>query len=55
MRDWRRINDNLVKRGGLFADLSFLDKWQEELAEMNRAKKTRGPKYAYASMLFYLG
>ena len=38
MRDWKRINDNLVKRGSIFVDFSFLDKWNEELKVTNKVK-----------------
>ena len=38
MRDWKRVNNNLVKRGSIFVDLSFLDRWGGELKDTNKAK-----------------
>lgn len=54
MRDWGRVNDNLVKRGSLFVDL-FLDKWDEQLRLTNKTKAgMRGPKFEYPNVLFNL-
>ena len=44
MRDWKRINENLVKRGSIFVDFSFLVK-------IGR----KGRKFKYPNSLFYLG
>ena len=37
-RDWRRVNEGLVKRGEILLDLRILDRWDSELAEMNARK-----------------
>lgn len=55
MRDWRKVNENLVKRGSIFVDFSFLDRWDEELALTNKQKASvKGPKFKYPNALFYL-
>ncbi len=36
MFDWREYNEHLVRRGEILMDFSFLERWEEELAEMNR-------------------
>ena len=55
MRDWKRINENLVKRGSIFVDFSFLDKWDEEVKATNKVKTGRkGRKFKYPNSLFYL-
>ncbi len=55
MRDWRKVNDNLVKRGFILLDFSFLDRWDEELALTNKPKASvKGPKFKYPNALFYL-
>ena len=37
-RDWPKYNAGLVKRGEFLLELSFVKKWDKELAEMNRGK-----------------
>src|SRR3972149_10769616 len=44
-RDWRRVNEGLVKRGEILLDLRILDRWDSELAEMNARKE--GGRYVY--------
>jgi hypothetical protein len=55
-RDWRHINDGLVKRGEILLDLRILDRWDSELAEMNAGKE--GGRYVYpdifAKLLGYM-
>ena len=54
MFDWREYNERLVRRGEILMDFSFLERWEEELAEMNRGK--RGRKFTYTDSLFvFLG
>lgn len=38
-RDWKKYTEQLVKRGEFLLDLNFVEKWQEELAIMNRGKE----------------
>jgi len=51
-RDWKRINEGLVRRGELLLDLSFLDGWEEELEGMNAGKE--GRRYRYPGVLIQL-
>jgi len=48
-RDWRRVNDGLVRRGELLLDLDFVKGWGEELDSMNSGKE--GAKYRYPGQL----
>lgn len=48
-RDWKKYNDQLVKRGELLIDLDFVEKWEEELEEMNWGK--RGKPFDYPESL----
>lgn len=38
-RDWKKYNQELVKRGELLFDLGFLEGWKRELKRMNRGKE----------------
>jgi hypothetical protein len=38
-RDWKRINEALVKRGELLLDLDFAKGWEDELEVMNKGKE----------------
>lgn len=38
-RDWRRINEGLVRRGEILLDLRILDRWDSELERMNKGKE----------------
>lgn len=38
-RDWKTYSRQLVKRGEFLLDLNFVERWQEELAKMNRGKE----------------
>ena len=51
-RDWRRINEGLVKRGEILLDLRILDRWDSELAEMNARKE--GGRYVYPEIFVRL-
>src|SRR3989344_1596536 len=52
MRDWRKYNEQLVKRGEFFIDLSFVEHWQQELATMNLGKC--GAPYIFPNSLIEL-
>ena len=47
-RDWRRVNEGLVKRGEILLDLRILDRWDSELEGMNSGKEGGG----ISSLLF---
>ena len=55
-RDWKHINDGLVRRGEILLDLRVLDRWDSELEEMNAGKE--GGRYVYpdifAKLLGYM-
>jgi len=38
-RDWKRINETLVRRGELLLDLDFVKGWEDELQGMNKGKE----------------
>lgn len=38
---WKEIDERLIRRGELVLDLDFLEKYKEELEEMNRGKEGR--------------
>lgn len=48
-RDWRRVNEALVRRGEILLDLGFLDGWDLELEGMNKGKE--GGRYRYPQLL----
>jgi len=48
-RDWKKYNDQLVKRGELLIDLDFVENWDKELEGMNRGK--RGKPFDYPESL----
>jgi len=48
-RDWKRINEALVRRGGLLLDLDFVKGWESELEAMNRGKE--GARFRYPDSL----
>jgi IS5 family transposase len=51
-RDWRRINEGLVKRGEILLDLRILDRWKVELERMNKGKE--GGQYVYPEIFIKL-
>src|SRR3989304_6699676 len=51
-RDWRRVNEGLVKRGEILLDLRILDRWDSELEEMNARKE--GGRYVYPEIFVRL-
>ena len=44
-RDWKRINEALVRRGELLLDLDFVKGWESELEAMNKGKE--GARFRY--------
>ncbi|MBN1941195.1 MAG: IS5 family transposase [Candidatus Diapherotrites archaeon] len=44
-RDWKSVNNRLVKQGTLLVSLSFLDSWQEQVKQLNDGKVGRPYKY----------
>ena len=52
MRDWKRINEALVRRGELLLDLGFLKGWGSELQEMNQSKE--GARFRYPDSFIQL-
>jgi hypothetical protein len=51
-RDWRRVNEGLVRRGEILLDLGILDAWDSELERMNKGKE--GGRYAYPEIFIRL-
>jgi IS5 family transposase len=51
-RDWRRVNEGLVKRGEILLDLRILDRWDSELERMNARKE--GGRYVYPEIFVKL-
>ena len=51
-RDWRRVNEGLVKRGEILLDPRILDRWDSELEGMNSGKE--GGRYVYPEVFVRL-
>ena len=51
-RDWRKINEGLVKQGEILLDLRILDRWKVELERMNAGKE--GGRYVYPEIFIRL-
>jgi len=51
-RDWRCVNEGLVRRGEILLDLRILDAWDSELERMNKGKE--GGRYAYPELFIRL-
>lgn len=47
-RDWKEVNDRLVRRGELYFDLEFLESWDKEVEKMNKGKRGRPFRYPQA-------
>ncbi|MGE5634844.1 MAG: IS5/IS1182 family transposase, partial [Deltaproteobacteria bacterium] len=45
MRNWKKYNESLVKRGEVLLDFDVIDNWHIELEKMNQGKK--GRKFVY--------
>ena len=41
MRNWKKYNESLVKRGEILLDFDVIDNWHVELEKMNEGKKGR--------------
>ena len=53
-RDWAEYNETLVKRGGMYLSLGFLESWAKDLGTMNKGKV--GALYRYPSpFMTFLG
>ena len=51
-RDWKKYNEQLVKRGEFLLDLNFVENWQQELTKMNLGKQ--GAPYRFPITLIEL-
>lgn len=51
-RNWKKYNDQLVKRGEIYFSMDFLDSWERELASMNRGKRGRRYLFPRSYILF---
>ncbi|MBI5002812.1 IS5 family transposase [Candidatus Woesearchaeota archaeon] len=51
-RDWKKYNEQLIKRGEFFLDLDFIEKWEDELYQMNLGKI--GAPYQFPNSLIEL-
>lgn len=51
-RDWRKVNESLVRRGELLLDLEFVKGWSGELSRMNEGKE--GARFRYPDSLIRL-
>jgi len=51
-RDWRRVNEGLVRRGEILLDLRILDRWNDELKGMNVGKE--GGRFVYPEVFVRL-
>ena len=45
MRNWKKYNESLVKRGEILLDFDVIDNWDSELEKMNQGKE--GRKFIY--------
>jgi Transposase DDE domain len=45
VRNWKRYNESLVRRGEILLDFDIIDNWNTELIEMNKNKE--GRKFVY--------
>jgi IS5 family transposase len=51
LRDWSSYNHELVRRGEIYLEPGFLDRWDEELEEMNEGKP--GRPYQFPESFIY--
>ena len=51
-RNWREYNEKLVKRGEFYISLDFMERWDEELQEMNYKKRGRPYTFPESLMTF---
>ena len=52
MRNWKRYNESLVRRGEVLLDFDDIDNWDNELEEMNKNKE--GRKFLYPNSFIKL-
>jgi hypothetical protein len=41
VRNWKKYNESLIKRGEILFDFDVIDNWHIELEKMNEGKKGR--------------
>jgi Transposase DDE domain len=47
-RDWKAVDEKLVKRGEFYLDIEFVESWDEDTKRMNRGKRGRPFRYPEA-------
>jgi transposase len=47
-RDWKEVDERLVKRGEFYLDIEFVESWDEDTKRMNRGKRGRPFRYPEA-------
>ena len=52
MRNWKKYNESLVRRGEILLDFDVIDNWPIELEKMNNGKE--GRKFVYPDSYFHL-
>ncbi len=40
-RDWKEVDERLIKRGEFYLDIEFVESWDEDTKKMNRGKRGR--------------
>jgi len=53
-RDWKKYNDQLVRRGEFYITLDFMENWEGEIYQMNQGKRER-PFTFPQSLITFLG
>jgi len=53
-RDWKKYNDQLVRRGEVYITLDFMENWDTEIQHMNEGKRGR-PFIFPHSLITFLG
>ena len=51
-RDWKKYNQELVRRGELLIELGFLESWSRELEAMNQGKRCKPFAYPTSFIRF---
>ena len=56
MRNWKKYNESLVRRGEILLDFDVIDNWNTELKEMNKDKEGRKLVYpdSFIKLLGYM-
>jgi hypothetical protein len=47
-RDWKEVDEKLIKRGEFYLDIEFVESWDEDTKRMNRGKRGRPFRYPEA-------